>query len=88
MDFVTIRELRAEGAKIWEKLDQGQEIVLTRNGKPFAVLFGTRPEDIEDVIGAVRTERLAIQVRKTQRMANFLEESHTVGHSSGDGSDV
>jgi hypothetical protein len=38
MDFVTVRELRSESAKIWAKLEAGEEMAITRNGKPFAIL--------------------------------------------------
>lgn len=66
MDFVTVRELRGESARIWEKLDQGEEIVLTRNGKPFAVLVSTRPEEVEETVRAIRAERLGSRLRHLQ----------------------
>lgn len=69
MDFVTTRELRTESAKVWEKLEAGEEIVVTRNGKPFAVLINTRPEDLEATLRAVRAERFATTVRKMQQQA-------------------
>lgn len=57
MDFVTARELRAESAKVWKKLEAGEEIVITRNGKPFALLVNTRPEELEDTLRALRWAR-------------------------------
>lgn len=69
MDFVTARELRAESAKVWEKLEAGEEIVVTRNGKPFAVLVHTEPQDLEATLRAIRAERFAATVRKMQQHA-------------------
>ena len=43
MDYVTVRELRAESGKIWDRIAAGEEIVVTRNGKPFALLLHTEP---------------------------------------------
>lgn len=69
MDFVTVRELRAESAKVWEKLEAGKEIVITRNGKPFALLVHTEPEQLEQTLRAVRAEHFAATVRKMQQHA-------------------
>ncbi|WP_440997399.1 type II toxin-antitoxin system Phd/YefM family antitoxin [Arhodomonas sp. SL1] len=67
MDFVTARELRAESAKIWKRLAEGEEIVVTRNGNPFALLINTPPEELEATLRAVRAERFAATVRKMQK---------------------
>jgi prevent-host-death family protein len=57
MDFVTVRELRAESAKVWAKIEAGEEVVITRNGKPFALLLSTRPEELESTLRALRWDR-------------------------------
>jgi prevent-host-death family protein len=69
MDFVTVRQLRAESAKVWAKIEAGEEVVITRNGKPFALLVNTKPEDLESTLRAVRGERFAATVRKMQEHA-------------------
>lgn len=57
MDFVTVRELRAESAKVWEKLEAGEEMVVTRNGKPFALLVHVEPAEVEEKLRALRWAR-------------------------------
>jgi len=57
MDFVSVRELRAESAKVWAKIEAGEEVVITRNGKPFALLLNTKPEELESTLRAVRWNR-------------------------------
>lgn len=69
MDFVTARELRAESAKVWEKLEAGEEVVVTRNGKPFALLVHTEPQELESTLRAIRAERFASTVRKMHKQA-------------------
>ncbi len=54
MDFVTVRELRTDSARVWEKVAAGEEIVLTRNGKPFAILAPTLPSEVESNLRALR----------------------------------
>lgn len=58
MDYVTVRELRAESGKIWERIGAGEEIVVTRNGKPFALLLHTEPSEVETALRAHRAARL------------------------------
>ncbi|MBS4096497.1 MAG: type II toxin-antitoxin system Phd/YefM family antitoxin [Sulfuricella sp.] len=67
MDFVTTKELRAESGKVWAKLEAGEEIVITRNGKPFALLVHSDPESLETTLRAIRAERFANTVRKMQQ---------------------
>jgi antitoxin (DNA-binding transcriptional repressor) of toxin-antitoxin stability system len=54
MDFVTVRELRSASAKLWERLESGEDLVVTRNGKPFALLVHTAPAEIEEKLSALR----------------------------------
>mgnify|MGYP000478990454 CR=1 FL=1 len=69
MDFVTVRELRAESAKVWAKIEAGEEVVITRNGKPFALLLNTKPEELESLLRAVRGQRFETTLRKMQAHA-------------------
>ena len=48
MDFITLREFRTQPGKVWKKLAKVRELVVTRNGKPFALLTETRPTKLED----------------------------------------
>lgn len=57
MDFITIRDFRTEPGKIWEKLENEGDLVVTRNGKPFAILIGTSPTGLEEDLNALRRAR-------------------------------
>lgn len=57
MDFVTARELRSESAKVWEKIEAGEEMIVTRNGKPFALLVHIEPSEVEEKLRALRWSR-------------------------------
>lgn len=62
MDFVTLEEFQAQPAKVWKKLTQARELVITRNGKPFAVLTETSPAKLEDELRALRRARAEVAV--------------------------
>jgi antitoxin (DNA-binding transcriptional repressor) of toxin-antitoxin stability system len=57
MDFITVREFRTAPAKVWAKLEIEKELVVTKNGKPFAVLTATEPQRLEDDLKALRRAR-------------------------------
>ena len=57
MDFISIREFRTQPGKIWEKLARDHQMVVTRNGKPFAILTETSPTDLETDLQNLRRAR-------------------------------
>jgi antitoxin (DNA-binding transcriptional repressor) of toxin-antitoxin stability system len=38
MKFITVRDIRSSPAAIWKRLPEEQEMVITNNGKPIALL--------------------------------------------------
>ena len=48
MKFVTVRQFRSNTAKVCKELETGREIVLTSNGKPFAMLTPVDPDAVEE----------------------------------------
>ena len=69
MDYVTVRELRAESGKVWERVAAGEEIVVTRNGKPFALLLHTAPNEVEAALRAYRAARFGAVLERIQSHA-------------------
>jgi antitoxin (DNA-binding transcriptional repressor) of toxin-antitoxin stability system len=67
VDFVTAKELRAESGKVWAKLEAGEDIVITRNGKPFALMVRTEAARMESDLRAIRAERFSDTLRKIQQ---------------------
>jgi antitoxin (DNA-binding transcriptional repressor) of toxin-antitoxin stability system len=69
MDFVTVRQLTDESGKVWEKLEAGEEIVVTRDGKPFALLVPTEPMELEAKLRALRWARFDQLLDEQRRLA-------------------
>ena len=69
MKFVTIRELRAKTATIRKELDEEGEIVLTANGRPFAIMVRIEPEAVEEELQAIRRARARVAVEQIRSRA-------------------
>ena len=69
MDYVTVRELREQSGKVWQRIEAGEEIIVTRNGKPFALLLHTEPAEVEAALRAHRAARLGAVLERLQAQA-------------------
>ena len=76
MKFVTIRDLRSKTAAIRKDLEQEREIVLTANGRPFAVMTPVGSDTVEDEIRAIRRARAkgAVERIRAQAKARGLDK--------------
>jgi len=57
MKFVSVRDFRNRTAAIRKALETEQEMVLTANGKPFAILAGVNEDSFELCLAALRRAR-------------------------------
>ena len=69
MRFITVRDLRTTPAQVWKALPEEQEIVITNNGKPIALLTPLTDTDLEDTLASVRRARAINAVKKMQTAA-------------------
>jgi len=69
MKFVTVRDLRTTPAQVWKALQGEQEIVITNNGKPIALLTPLSDADMEDTVTAVRRARAATALKQIRGAA-------------------
>ena len=57
MKFISVRDLRGRSAQIWQQLAYEQELVVTSNGKPIAILTATDEDGFEQSINELRRVR-------------------------------
>ena len=69
MKFVTVRDFRTSPAQIWKKLPEEQEMVITNNGKPIALLTPLSDANLEDTLKAVRKARALNAVKRMQEVS-------------------
>lgn len=67
MKFVTVRDLRNKSAQIRQYLSKEKEIVLTSNGKPFAIVTSASEESLEKSLIMMRRIRAENAVNSIQK---------------------
>lgn len=54
MEFFSTRELRTNTKSIWENLSKDNDIVITNNGKPCAMMVGIPEGRFDETVRALR----------------------------------
>ncbi|MGD0624080.1 MAG: hypothetical protein ABSB32_05110 [Thermodesulfobacteriota bacterium] len=66
MRFISVRDLNTKPKEIWKKI-KDEEMVITSNGKPIALLFGVTEETLEKTIWTIRRSRAVIALEEMQK---------------------
>lgn len=69
MRFVSVRDLRGKSSEVWKSLASERELILTSNGKPFAILAATDEATFEQSLRVIRQARAAAAVRLMQEQS-------------------
>ena len=67
MKFVTVRDFRTSSANIWKSLPDEQEMVITNNGKPIALLTPLSDRNLEETLSTVRRAKAVSAVKMIQQ---------------------
>lgn len=74
MKFVSVRDFRTSPAQIWKKLPEEQEMIITNNGKPIALLTPLNDSTLEETVSAVRKAKainvIKLMQQKSMKMSN------------------
>jgi antitoxin (DNA-binding transcriptional repressor) of toxin-antitoxin stability system len=69
MKFITVRDFRTSSAAIWKTLPEEQEMIITNNGKPVALLMPLSDKTLEDTLSSVRKARAINAVKLIQQQS-------------------
>ena len=69
MKFISVRDLRTSPARVWKQLSVEQEMVITNNGRPIALLTPLTDATLELTLSSVRRARAMEAVRTMQESA-------------------
>lgn len=69
MRYISIEELTEPSEEAWQRVEAGEEFVVTRDGKAFALLVRTDAQALEEQLRALRLLRLGDVVRRIQAHA-------------------
>lgn len=77
MNFYTVRDLRTTPKAIWDSLNTGQEIIITNNGKPKAIMIDIEEGRLEETLRAVRQAKAMLAfnaMRQTAAESGYLTD--------------
>ena len=66
MNFYSVRDLRTESKRMWADLNSGNEVILTNNGKPSALMINIPEGSFDEVVQAVRQAKAMIALNNMQ----------------------
>ena len=67
MRFLSVRDLRNKSAQVWKDLPEEQEMVITNNGRPVAILSSINEKNLETSLNSIRRSRLVEAVSSIQQ---------------------
>jgi len=66
MRFISVRDLNTKPKEIWSRI-KDEEVVVTSNGKPIALLSGVTEETLEKTLRTIRRSRALIALEEMQK---------------------
>ncbi len=66
MRFISVRELNTKPKEIWSKI-KDEEVVITSNGKPIALLSGVTEATLEKTVRSILRSRALIALEEMQK---------------------
>jgi antitoxin (DNA-binding transcriptional repressor) of toxin-antitoxin stability system len=69
MEFISVRDLRIQPGRVWQRLSQAGELVITSNGKPIALLSSVDDATLEQTLTALRRARAQVAVSQLRAAA-------------------
>jgi prevent-host-death family protein len=71
MQFISVRDLSTKPKEIWSKVKE-EDVVVTSNGKPIALLSGVTEENLDKTLRAIRRSRALIALDEMQKKSMEL----------------
>jgi len=65
MRFISVRDLSTKPKEIWSKIKE-EEVVITSNGKPIALLSRVTEETLDKTIRTIRRSRAFVAIEEMQ----------------------
>ncbi len=69
MNFYSVRDMRTDSKRMWQDLNSGDEVVLTNNGKPSALMINIPEGNFDEIVQAVRQAKAMIALNNMRRKA-------------------
>lgn len=71
MSYIAVKDLKRP-RELRETLEREREVIVTKDGRPFAVMLGVEAEDADDTLREVRRALFSSAVLKARRRARDI----------------
>ncbi len=68
MDYLAVKDLK-KTRSLREKLEKERELILTKDGQPFALIIGISPGNVEESLDEVRRAMFSTAVKRARQRA-------------------
>ncbi|MDY6844965.1 MAG: hypothetical protein SVW57_12845 [Thermodesulfobacteriota bacterium] len=68
MDYLAVKDLK-KTRSLREKLEKERELILTKDGQPFALIIGISPDNVEESLDEVRRAMFSTAVMRARQRA-------------------
>ena len=68
MDYLAVKDLK-KTRELWEKLASERELVITKDGKPSALMISVSPETLEESLREIHRTLFSAAVRRVRKRA-------------------
>ena len=68
MDYIAVKDLK-KTRELWSKLDRDRELIITRDGKPSALMISVSPETVDDALREIRRALFSAAVSRARKRA-------------------
>jgi len=69
MKFVTVRDFRIRPGEVWKNLEKDEEVIITSNGKPIAMMTGISDVTFDETIKVFRRTKAELAVSRMRKAA-------------------
>ena len=66
MPFIQVKDLK-KSKELWEKLKKEQELVITKDGQPKAIIIGIEPDELESSLREIRRSLFSAAVGRVRK---------------------
>ena len=66
MDYLAVKDLK-KTRELWQKLEEERELVITRDGRPSAIMISVSPETVDDSLREIRRALFSSAVGRARK---------------------
>jgi len=74
MGYLSVKDLK-KTKELWTRLEEEREVIITRDGKPCAIIVGVSPESVEQDLGEIRRALFSAAVTRARQKAKARRPS-------------